>query len=168
MERVRSGFKAGLMMSFAVALVFMGAYVFCGENLLLLFMNSTSAEAIEIGKKISAYCLAVLPVLRIKACRGRRAARCGRNGIFYDYHVLKPHFARRSGVYSGAPVRHHGHLAFVAVRLGDFQYIVARVLPFWRVESAEKESINEQKLPTKLKEQGVRLCYFIAFQLAYA
>ena len=29
----------------------MGAYVFCGENLLLLFMNSTSAEAIEIGKK---------------------------------------------------------------------------------------------------------------------
>ena len=51
MERVRSGFKAGLVMSFAVALVFMGAYVFCGENLLLLFMNSTSAEAIEIGKK---------------------------------------------------------------------------------------------------------------------
>ena len=51
MERVRSGFKAGLVMSLAVALVFMGAYVFCGENLLLLFMNSTSAEAIEIGKK---------------------------------------------------------------------------------------------------------------------
>ena len=51
MERVRSGFKAGLVISFAVALVFMGAYVFCGENLLLLFMNSTSAEAIEIGKK---------------------------------------------------------------------------------------------------------------------
>lgn len=51
MERVRSGFKAGLVMSFAVAIVFMGAYVFCGENLLLLFMNSTSAEAIEIGKK---------------------------------------------------------------------------------------------------------------------
>ena len=50
-QRVRSGFKAGLVMSFAVALVFMGAYVFCGENLLLLFMNSTSAEAIEIGKK---------------------------------------------------------------------------------------------------------------------
>ena len=36
MERVRSGFKAGLVMSLAVALV---------------FMNSTSAEAIEIGKK---------------------------------------------------------------------------------------------------------------------
>ena len=51
MERVRSGFKAGLVMSLAVALVFMGAYVFRGENLLLLFMNSTSAEAIEIGKK---------------------------------------------------------------------------------------------------------------------
>lgn len=51
MERVRSGFKAGLVMSVAVALVFMGAYVFRGENLLLLFMNSTSAEAIEIGKK---------------------------------------------------------------------------------------------------------------------
>ena len=32
MERVRSGFKAGLVISFAVALVFMGAYVFCGEG----------------------------------------------------------------------------------------------------------------------------------------
>ena len=159
MERVRSGFKAGLVMSLAVALVFMGAYVFRGENLLLLFMNLGGGH--RDRQEISAYCLAVLSVPRSKACRGRRAARCGRNGIFYDYHVLRPHSARCSGVYSGAPVRHHGHLAFVAVRLGDFQHIVARVLPFWRVESAEKESINGKKPYTKLKkEQGVRLLLF--------
>lgn len=161
MERVRSGFKAGLVMSLAVALVFMGAYVFCGENLLLLFMNSTSAEAIEIGKEfllIVSLCYLFL-ALKLAADGVLRGA--GAMVYFYDYHVLRPHSARCSGVYSGAPVRHHGHLAFVAVRLGDFQYIVARVLPFWRVESAEKESINGKKPYTKLKkEQGVRLLLF--------
>ena len=162
MERVRSGFKAGLVMSVAVALVFMGAYVFRGENLLLLFMNSTSAEAIEIGKKfllIVSLCYLFL-ALKLAADGVLRGA--GAIGIFYDYHVLRPHSARCSGVYSGAPVRHHGHLAFVAVRLGDFQHIVARVLPFWRVESAEKESINGKKPYTKLKKRARRKAFVIS------
>ena len=50
MERVRSGFKAGLVMSVAVALVFMGAYVFRGENLLLLFMNSMPCSAAQSSR----------------------------------------------------------------------------------------------------------------------
>lgn len=48
-DRVRGGFRAGCLMSLAVAAVFLIPYVFFGGTMLQLFMDESSAEALGIG-----------------------------------------------------------------------------------------------------------------------
>lgn len=50
LERVRSGFRAGGLMSLAVAAVFLLLYTLAGGALLLLFMDNSSAEALAVGE----------------------------------------------------------------------------------------------------------------------
>ncbi|MGN0479770.1 MAG: MATE family efflux transporter, partial [Hominenteromicrobium sp.] len=48
-DRVRSGFRAGCLMSLAVASVFLILYVFFGGTMLRLFLDESSAEALGVG-----------------------------------------------------------------------------------------------------------------------
>ena len=50
--RIREGFKAGLKMVWLLSLPLAGAYFFFGQNLLGLFMNTPSAEAVSSGRML--------------------------------------------------------------------------------------------------------------------
>lgn len=51
-ERIREGFKAGLKMVWLLSLPLAAAYFFFGQNLLGLFMNTPSQEAVSAGKML--------------------------------------------------------------------------------------------------------------------
>lgn len=50
-ERVKKGFRSGLVMSMAVAALFFCSFFFFGEGLLLLFMDGDSTKALETGRE---------------------------------------------------------------------------------------------------------------------
>ena len=49
MDRVRSGFRAGCLMSLAVAVFFLVPYVFFGDTLLQLFLDKSASAALGVG-----------------------------------------------------------------------------------------------------------------------
>lgn len=50
-DRVRSGFRAGALMSLVIAVVFLSLYVFFSDTMLRLFMDESSAEALAVGSE---------------------------------------------------------------------------------------------------------------------
>lgn len=48
-QRIRQGFRSGMVLTILVAALFFAAYFFLGKEMLLLFMNADSSEALETG-----------------------------------------------------------------------------------------------------------------------
>ncbi len=75
LSRIDSGFGAGLIMSLLITVPFSVAYFFAGEPLIMLFLESGNADALQIGKeflKITSpfYCPIAFKILADGVLRG--------------------------------------------------------------------------------------------------
>lgn len=96
-ERVKAGFGAGVRLLGSICLCFTALYLLAGRQLLMLFMNSPTGEAINTGLTFLQTIAPFYLLLAFKLTSDGLMRGCGMMGPLYGDHPFRPVPARGAG-----------------------------------------------------------------------
>ncbi|CCY41457.1 putative efflux protein MATE family [Firmicutes bacterium CAG:124] len=155
-DRIKSGFRAGIKLVWALCVPLVALYVFAGQPLVHIFLDSPTGQAMDTGVEFLGMIMQFYffvyvhrAVLLHRVCQARLRRCAPRRGPYEEVHDCDVH---RSGAPRGAGrnsvphgARHDRHLELLAHRLDDRSGALDRVLRDCPLGKGLYSGINQKR-----------------------